>query len=428
MTGVLALAQPARPDRGGRGRAAGRPPRLRRRAARPPTACASRCSASRAIRPTSSSPGPTSASTWATTSPTPARSPRRSRARCSGLPAVALSQAGAADGGVRRLGARPLRRAPRAAARLGRAAARRRHQRQRPGGRGAGVRVAQLGRRRYRPQLRPAGEAEGGRRHYRLYGDGLAASRRRARDRHRRRRPTAASRSRRCASTSSPRIALAALQRAASGGRMSYTTVIFDLDGTLIDTVPLIVASHRHALATVLGRELPEEALREGIGRPLLEQMRVFDEERAQELFDVYREFNHRVHDEYVTRVPGHARAVRRPARARRPGRGRHVEDARRRRARRTASCPGWRSASTRWSRSRRRPRTSPDPSRSEHALELLGRPQRAPSTSATPPATCRRRAPPAWPRSGSPGVRSTLRGSRGRASRCHRDDAGRAR
>ena len=115
---------------------------------------------------------------------------------------------------------------------------------------------------------------------------------------------------------------------------MSYSTVIFDLDGTLIDTVPLIVASHRHALATVLGRELPEEALREGIGRPLLEQMRVFDEERAQELFDVYREFNHRVHDDYVTRLPRHARALRRPARARHPRRRRHVEDARRRPAR----------------------------------------------------------------------------------------------
>jgi pyrophosphatase PpaX len=86
---------------------------------------------------------------------------------------------------------------------------------------------------------------------------------------------------------------------------MSYSTVIFDLDGTLIDTVPLIVASHRHALATVLGRDLPEADLREGIGRPLLEQMRVFDERRAQELFDVYREFNHRVHDEYVTAFPG---------------------------------------------------------------------------------------------------------------------------
>jgi 5'-nucleotidase len=41
-----------------------------------------------------------------------------------------------------------------------------------PAGAVAGVRVARLGRRSYRPQLRPAGEAEGGRRHYRLYGAG----------------------------------------------------------------------------------------------------------------------------------------------------------------------------------------------------------------------------------------------------------------
>jgi 5'-nucleotidase len=41
-----------------------------------------------------------------------------------------------------------------------------------PAGVVGGVRVARLGRRRYRPQLQATGEAEGVRRHYRLYGAG----------------------------------------------------------------------------------------------------------------------------------------------------------------------------------------------------------------------------------------------------------------
>lgn len=68
---------------------------------------------------------------------------------------------------------------------------------------------------------------------------------------------------------------------------------MFDLDGTLIDTIPLILASHRHATQTVLGAALPDELLLSGIGRPLLHQMRLFDEARAQELFDTYRSWNH---------------------------------------------------------------------------------------------------------------------------------------
>jgi 5'-nucleotidase len=40
-----------------------------------------------------------------------------------------------------------------------------------PAGAVAGVRVARLGRRRYRPQLQPTGASEGSRRHYHLYGD-----------------------------------------------------------------------------------------------------------------------------------------------------------------------------------------------------------------------------------------------------------------
>src|SRR5262249_30880070 len=85
----------------------------------------------------------------------------------------------------------------------------------------------------------------------------------------------------------------------------AYRTVIFDLDGTLIDTVELILVSHRYATEAVLGAALPDDVLRAGIGTPLIEQMRSFDELRAQELFDTYRAHNASVHDEYLRGYAG---------------------------------------------------------------------------------------------------------------------------
>ncbi|MGN6380453.1 MAG: HAD-IA family hydrolase [Gaiellales bacterium] len=80
---------------------------------------------------------------------------------------------------------------------------------------------------------------------------------------------------------------------------------LFDFDGTLADSVELIMASFRHATARVLGY-VPEEAvLRAGIGLPLIEQMRTLDPERAQELYDVYVEHNAAVHDELLRPYPG---------------------------------------------------------------------------------------------------------------------------
>jgi len=51
-------------------------------------------------------------------------------------------------------------------------------------------------------------------------------------------------------------------------------TVLFDLDGTLVDTIPLIVASYQHALATVLGRGEDERVIRSWIGRTLRSVLR----------------------------------------------------------------------------------------------------------------------------------------------------------
>jgi pyrophosphatase PpaX len=73
--------------------------------------------------------------------------------------------------------------------------------------------------------------------------------------------------------------------------------VLFDLDGTLIDSGPIIMASMRHASITVLGREPDEDMVRAAIGGPgLAAQMRELDPDRVDELVDVYRAHNMPLH------------------------------------------------------------------------------------------------------------------------------------
>jgi pyrophosphatase PpaX len=81
--------------------------------------------------------------------------------------------------------------------------------------------------------------------------------------------------------------------------------VVFDLDGTVVDSVELIVKSFRHATSTVLGEVLPDEFIVAGVGRPLRAQMERLSAEHAQELYDVYREYNHRRHDELIRGYDG---------------------------------------------------------------------------------------------------------------------------
>ncbi len=84
-----------------------------------------------------------------------------------------------------------------------------------------------------------------------------------------------------------------------------FDPVLFDLDGTVVDTVELIVSSFRHATRTVLGRVLPDDYILAGVGRPLRAQMERLSAEHGQELYDVYREYNHRRHDELIRGYEG---------------------------------------------------------------------------------------------------------------------------
>jgi pyrophosphatase PpaX len=75
--------------------------------------------------------------------------------------------------------------------------------------------------------------------------------------------------------------------------------VLFDLDGTLIDSGAIILASMRHAAETVLARRIPDEELMAAVGGPgLVAQMRAIDPKHADELVRVYREHNEPLHEE----------------------------------------------------------------------------------------------------------------------------------
>jgi pyrophosphatase PpaX len=78
-----------------------------------------------------------------------------------------------------------------------------------------------------------------------------------------------------------------------------YGTVLFDLDGTLVDSGAMILASFQHATRTVLSREIPEHELLSAVGGPgLREQMEAIDPARVDELIEVYSAHNAGLHDE----------------------------------------------------------------------------------------------------------------------------------
>lgn len=95
--------------------------------------------------------------------------------------------------------------------------------------------------------------------------------------------------------------------------------VLFDADGTLIDTYDIILRSMDHVLNGMHGFGLTDAELMAGVGTPLRDQMRGFargDEALAAELSEAYRLHNDAIHDEGIGAFPDTRAALERLAAA----------------------------------------------------------------------------------------------------------------
>src|SRR5256886_2506141 len=94
---------------------------------------------------------------------------------------------------------------------------------------------------------------------------------------------------------------------------VALTTFLFDLDGTLIDSIELILRSYRHTLRTHRGEEPADDVWMEGLGTPLWVQFRRFSEDPAEieAMVATYRTYNLAHHDEMVRPYDGVVEAVR---------------------------------------------------------------------------------------------------------------------
>jgi pyrophosphatase PpaX len=83
------------------------------------------------------------------------------------------------------------------------------------------------------------------------------------------------------------------------------TTLLFDLDGTLIDTNELIVSSFLHTLEQYYPGQYKREDVLPFNGPSLTETFSKINLEKAEEMIEVYQVHNRVHHDSFVTEFPG---------------------------------------------------------------------------------------------------------------------------
>ncbi|QKY69911.1 pyrophosphatase PpaX [Lentibacillus sp. CBA3610] len=90
---------------------------------------------------------------------------------------------------------------------------------------------------------------------------------------------------------------------------MNIHTILFDLDGTLIDTNELIIESFMHTFSHY-GKKLSREQAIEFIGPPLRDSFQQFNSSQVDMMIETYRKHNQEHHDDYVKAFPNVAETL----------------------------------------------------------------------------------------------------------------------
>ncbi|WP_371369171.1 Pyrophosphatase PpaX [Sporomusa rhizae] len=86
---------------------------------------------------------------------------------------------------------------------------------------------------------------------------------------------------------------------------MKFKGILFDLDGTLIDTSNLIIRSFQHTFDLHYRRYLSAEEIYDFFGKPLKAAMEYYGPDKVDDLIKTYREFNLAHHDQLTTGFAG---------------------------------------------------------------------------------------------------------------------------